>query len=425
MKVRVAYGREGMWVDLPDHYEAAVIEPRFVAGLPDEAAAIRAALRAPIDSPPLRELVGPEDTVAIVFTDITRPMPNDRALPPLLAELEEAGVPAGQIVLINALGTHRVQTDAELRVMLGDAIVDRYRVVQHNAWDQENLVGVGVNTHTGREARVNRAYMECSVRILTGFIEPHLFAGYSGGYKLVLPGVADIETILDHHSAPMIAHPKVTYAITDGNPFWEEIQKVGSATAPTFNFNVTVNSKREITGVFAGGVVASQQAGIEFVRQNAMQPVPQQYDIVLTSNSGYPLDQNLYQAIKGISTAAQITRPGGHIIIATECSDGIPAHGEYGKLLGSSSSPQELLDRIMTPGFRCHDQWTVQADAQAMVKFHIHVFSQCLTDEELRSALVEPCRCIEDTIEQLRVENPNASLAVLPEGPMTLPYVAD
>ncbi|MCL7455191.1 MAG: nickel-dependent lactate racemase, partial [Anaerolineae bacterium] len=313
MKLKLAYGREGLWVDLPGDMPVTVVEPRSVPGLPDEQAALQEALRSPTGTPPLRQMVQPEDTVAVVFSDLTRPMPNDRVLPPLLEELALAGLPEGNITLINALGTHRPQTEAELAHMLGQAIVQRYRIVQHDAWDEGNLVEAGHN-RSGRRVRINRAYMEASFRILTGFIEPHLFAGFSGGPKAVLPGIADIESIMDNHGPAMIAHPRATWAELEGNPIWEEILSVVLGTRPQFLLNVTLNEQRRITGVFAGDLVQAHRAGAAFVRETALQAVPEAFDVVLTSNSGYPLDLNLYQGVKGMSAAARIVRPGGDII---------------------------------------------------------------------------------------------------------------
>ncbi len=422
MKIDLAYGRDGLGIDLPDDAPVTVIEPQFVPGLPDERAALAAALRSPLETAPLRDLIRSNDTVAVVFSDLTRPMPNDRVLPPLLEELAAAGVSDEQIVLVNALGTHRPQTDAELAEMLGSEVVARYRIVQHDAWDDEALVEVGKN-HVGRTVRVNRAYMEASVRILTGFIEPHFFAGFSGGPKAVFPGISDIEAILDNHGGTLLADPQATWAVTKGNPLWEEMLTIAQYTAPTFLLNVTLNRDRQITGVFAGDLVAAHQAGATFARETAMQPVAEPFDIVITSNSGYPLDLNLYQAVKGMSAAAQIVRPGGDIIVAAECWDGIPSHGEYRRLLWEASSPKELLDTILAPGFRCHDQWEAQVQAQIQLKANVHVYASGLSDEELQRALVILCRSVEETVARLRRQNPAATIAVLPEGPQTVPFV--
>jgi nickel-dependent lactate racemase len=400
-----------------------VIEPQYVPGLDDEKAAIEEALTAPIGSPPLQDRVGPDETVAVIFSDLTRPMPNDRVLPPLLETLTAGGVSEEQIVLINALGTHRPQTDEELISMLGAEIVDRFRVVQHDAWDDANLVGIARN-RSGRIVRVHRAYVEASVRILTGFVEPHFFAGFSGGPKAVLPGIADVDAILDNHGAEMLRHPGSTWATTDGNPLWEEIRDVVRATQPTFLLNVALNRDRAITGVFAGAVGPAHRAAVAFVRERAMQPVDQYFDIVITSNSGYPLDLNLYQAVKGMSAAAQIVKPGGDIVIAAECWDGLPDHGEYGRLLREADSIEDLLATILTPGFRCHDQWEAQIQAQIQQRARVHVYADGLSDDQLRDAMVEPCDSVEATVASLRRENPGATIAVLPEGPQTVPYVA-
>jgi nickel-dependent lactate racemase len=424
MKIKLAYGREGLWVGIPDQARASVIEPLFVPGVADETAAIRQALVEPIGSAPLRALITPQDTVAIAFSDITRPMPNDRVLPVLLAEIAAAGVPDSAIVLINGLATHRRQTDEELERMLGAAICRRYRVIQHDAWDNANLVPV-ISNRAGRTVRINRYYMEASVRILTGFIEPHFFAGFSGGPKAVLPALADMESVMDNHNAVMIDDPKAAWANTRGNPIWEEMYAVASATRPTFLLNVTLNKDKAITGVFAGDLAAAHAAGTEFVRRKAMQPVREPFDVVITSNSGYPLDLNLYQAVKGMSAAAQVVREGGDIIIAAECWDGIPTHGQYASLLRDADSLEDLYRRIMTPGFRSPDQWQAQIQARIQKKARMHVYAGGLSDDELREAKVIPCRSIEDTLAEILSKNPSATIGILPEGPQTVPYLAD
>ncbi|MGC9336073.1 MAG: nickel-dependent lactate racemase [Anaerolineae bacterium] len=424
MKLKLAYGRTGLWVDLPEDPPVTVIEPQSVPGLPDEQSAIRDVLRSPTGTPPLRQLLLPDDKVAVVFSDLTRPMPNDRVLPPLLEEVALAGVPDEAVTLINALGTHRAQTGAELARMLGAAIVERYRIVQHDAWDEANLVAAGAN-HLGRTVRINRAYMESSFRILTGFIEPHIFAGFSGGPKAVLPGIADIESILDNHGPQRIADPRATWAELEGNPVWEEMRSVACSTRPDFLLNVTLNQNRQITGVFAGDMTQPHRAGAAFVRESALLPVPEPFDVVLTSNSGYPLDLNLYQGVKGMSAAARIVKPAGDIILVAECWDGIPDHGEYKRLLWEAASPQELLERVMAPGFRCHDQWEAQLQAQIQLKARVHVYAEGLSDDDLRRAMVVPCASVEETLAEIRRENPAATIAVLPDGPQTVPYVGE
>jgi nickel-dependent lactate racemase len=423
MRVQLAYGKQGLNVELPP--DVRLVEPRHIPGLADEAGAIRQALRDPIGSPPLREIVEPGDRVVIVHSDLTRPMPNDRVLPVLIAELEDAGVGQEDITLLNALGTHRRQTPEELIEMLGQEIVARYRCLQHDAWDDTGLVPLG-ETSFGHPVRVNRTYIEADVKVLTGFIEPHFFAGYSGGPKGVLPSIAGFDSVLTNHGAQMVGHPQATWGMTEGNPIWEEMLEVALRTEPTFLLNVTLNRARQITGVFAGDLQKAHAEGREFCRKSAMVPVPHLFDIVITTNSGYPLDLNLYQAVKGMSAAARIVRKGGSIIIAAECWDGIPEHGEYANLLRQADSPEALLARIETPGFACHDQWEAHIQALIQLRADVYVYSDGLSDGQIQEALLEPCHDIEEKLSELLVRYGSAAtVCILPEGPQTVPYVAD
>jgi len=421
VQINLAYGHTGLTVTLPDAID--IIEPPFVPGLPDEAAAIRAALRRPIGSAPLAEKVKPGDTVVIEHSDITRPTPNDRMLPVLLAELEAAGIARPDITLLNALGTHRPQTEAELRRMLGDNIVDNYRCLQHNGYDDENLIPLGT-TSFGNPVRVNRRYLEADVRILTGFIEPHFFAGFSGGPKGVLPALAGAESVQTNHSRAMIGHPKATWGVIEDNPIWQEMREVALRTEPTFLLNVTLNPAHQITGVFAGEMVAAHAAGCAFVKENSMVGVAAPYDIVITTNSGYPLDQNLYQAVKGMSAANQVVRQGGAIIIAAACQDGLPDHGRYAALLAEAGSPQGVLDMIAQPGFSQPDQWQIQIQAMIQQRAEVHIFSEGLSEAQIERALLIPCRDIAGTVAALQQKyGPAARLCVIPTGPQTIAYV--
>jgi nickel-dependent lactate racemase len=247
----------------------------------------------------------------------------------------------------------------------------------------------------------------------------------------VLPGIADIDAILDNHSGAMLADPNATWARTEafpedgrgGNPLWEEMLAVAQRTAPSFLLNVTLNQKREVTGVFAGDMLAAHREGVAFVRKTAMRLVSHPFDVVITSNSGYPLDLNLYQAVKGMSAGAQIVRPGGDIIVAAECWDGIPDHGEYKRMLWEASSVQELWDTVTAPGFRRHDQWEALVQARIQRQANVHVYADGLSDDDIQHALLIPCRSIEDTVARLRGAKPEATIAVLPDGPQTVPYL--
>lgn len=421
MKVDLAYGHNGLTIELPESTD--VVQSNFIPGLDDEAASIRDALRHPIASLPLSALVDPGDTVVIVHSDITRPTPNDRILPLLLTELEEAGIRRPDITLLNALGTHRPQTESELRTMLGEDIVDNYRCLQHNAFNDAILTPLGT-TGNGNTVRINQHFLDADVRILTGFIEPHFFAGFSGGPKGVLPALAGAESVLSNHSRTMIGDENATWGITEGNPIWEEMREVAQMAKPTFLLNVTLNAAKEISGVFAGEMLAAHAAGCNFVRQSAMIAVNEPYDIVVTTNSGYPLDQNLYQTVKGMSAAQRIVRKGGAIIMAGACQDGLPDHGRYAELLAEAGSPQGVLDMLARPGFGEQDQWQIQIQAQIQLYADVYVYSDGLSDGQIRRALLTPCPDIQQTVKQLMNTNGGGTrVCALPEGPQTIPYL--
>ncbi len=420
MRIKLAYGKAGLDIDLPDEWDVTMVEPRFVPALADPAVAVAAALRAPIASPALRDRVRPADKVGIIFSDITRPTPHHLILPAMLAEL--AHVPRENITLFNALGTHRPNTESELRGMIG-GLLDQYRLVQNDAFDPHTQICMGV-TSRGHEVWINREVAACDVKVLTGFIEPHFFAGFSGGGKALMPGMAGQRTVLGNHDAGMIANPNATWGVTEGNPIWEEVTEVAEMVGGAFLCNVTLNRDKAVTGVFAGDLRRAHAAGCVFARETAMAAADEPFDIVVTTNSGYPLDLNLYQAVKGMSAAAQVVKPNGAIICAADCWDGIPNYGLYGQLLAEAPGPRELLDTITAPGFLKQDQWQAQIQAQLQLKADIYVYTDNLTDAQLRGALLEPCRDIVALVASLREKlGSSARICVLPEGPQTIPYL--
>jgi len=422
MRIKLAYGKTGLPIELDDALDVTVVEPTFVPALPDPMAAVRAALREPIGSPPLRDLLRPAMRVGVVFSDITRPAPNPLLLSAVLDVLDS--VPGLEIVLFNALGTHRPNTEAELRAMVGDSTFERRRIVQNDTFDPATQVRVGV-TSKGHETWLNAEMMRCDLKVLTGFIEPHLFAGFSGGGKAIMPGMAGQRTVLGNHDAGMVGHPQAIWGVTRGNPIFEEVREVAGQAGRLFLLNVTLNRDKAVTGVFAGDLDQAHAAGCAFVKRSAMVAVPLLFDIVITTNSGFPLDLNLYQSVKGMRAADPIVRPGGAIIIATSCWDGLPEHGLYGRILRESSSPQELLAKICAPGFLEQDQWQAHVQALVQQKAAVYVRSDGLTDDQVRGALLLPCRRVEETIDELLATyGRGASICVMPEGPQTIPYLA-
>ncbi len=398
-----------------------IIEPAHHSGLPDEKAAVIAALHNPIGSRPLRELINPTDRVCIAFTDLTRATPNERIIPWLLEHLSH--LPRTNITLLNQLGTHRPNTRAELETMLTPQVVADYRVLNHESENPEELVQFGT-TRDGTPALINRHLAHAEVRIITGFIEPHFFAGFSGGPKGIMPGCAGLKTVLSNHGVKNIGDPRAAFGVTDGNPLWEEIRDIALRVGPSFLLNVTLNDIRQITGVFAGDLLAAHKVGYEFVRQSAMQRVKSPFEIVVTTNSGYPLDLNLYQGVKGMSAAARIVQERGLIILACECREGVPSGSPMDQFLRSATSPEEILTLLTTPGFVRPEQW--QAQIQALIQRRAEVLiHSSLPGAAIRACHLKPCEDIGAAVkERLEILGTQARVAVLPQGPLTIPYLA-
>lgn len=419
MKLQLAYGRDGLALELPDG-RSTVVEPVHQPGLADERHAVVQALRHPIAAPALRDSVRPTDRVCVVFTDSTRATPNERLIPWLLEELGH--VPPSQFILLNSTGTHRPNSPEELARMLGPEVLARYRVVNHDARDTPAMIPAGT-MRDGTPAWLNRHLVEADVRIITGFIEPHFFAGFSGGPKGIIPGCAGLASVMANHRPANIASPRATFGVTNGNPLWEELRDVALRLQPAFLLNVALNPRHQITGVFAGDLLAAHQAGIGFVRASAMRRVDAPFDIVVTTNSGHPLDLNLYQGVKGLSAAARIVKPGGAILLACECSEGVPAGSPFEQLLRSATTPNDLLARLATSPEVLPEQWQVQIQVQIQQHARVWLHSR-LPDDTVRACHLNPCHDATAWVrERLQEAGPGSRVAVLPYGPLTIPYV--
>lgn len=420
MNVPLAYGQGYLEVEFPDH-RTTVITPSHRPGLPDEHRAVLEALQQPIGSPPLLSRLQPSDNICILFTDITRATPNDRLIPWLLEHL--SGHPRERITLLNQTGTHRPNTRAELERMLTPEVVRNYRVLNHECEKDEDLLPLGT-LHDGSPALLNRHALEADLRIVTGFIEPHFFAGFSGGPKGLMPGVAGLRSVMANHGYRHIGDPRATFGITDGNPLWEELRDVALRAGPSFLLNVTLNEQRAITGVFAGDLLQAHRAGIERVRAAAMQKVKAPFEVVVTTNSGYPLDLNLYQGVKGMSAGARVLAQNGTLILACECREGVPAQSPLDRLLQQGASPEHLLTLLATPGFVQPEQWQAQIQALIQRRGTVLVHST-LPDDVVRSCHLTPCHDIAQAVrEALDRHGPQSQVAVLPQGPLTIPYLA-
>ncbi|HTZ92389.1 MAG TPA: nickel-dependent lactate racemase [Streptosporangiaceae bacterium] len=419
VRVRLSYGETGLEIDVPD--DAVVIDPQDAPGVEDAAAALTEALRAPVSGPPLAQRVRPGQTVAISVCDGTRAQPGKLMVSAVLAELDGIS-DFDDIVVLVATGTHRANTDAELRAMLGDRVVDSVRVVNHDARDSSGLTWMG---RFGADVPVwlNTQWAEADVKITTGFVEPHFFAGFSGGPKMVAPGLAGLDTVLVLHDAARIAHPAATWGITEGNPVHDDVRAIAAGTGVTFAFDVVLNKAKQIVAAFAGDLLPMHAAATDLAGRLAMRKLSSLYDIVVTTASGFPLDQNLYQSVKGMSAANRIVRDSGLIICAAECRDGFPDHGSYRDVLRSAASPQALLDEISGRAVTTPDQWQVQIQAQIQARSRVVMHTSYLTDADLAEVHLRQTADISQAVAEEVSRIGSARICVLPEGPQTIPYL--
>ncbi len=412
MRMTLAYGRRGLSVEVPD--DAVVVRGRQLPALADEKGAVRQAVSRPLAVAPLRALARRGQRVVVVFPDQTRPMPSRIVLPPLLAELEAAGVEASAVTLICSTGSHRAPTAVELEELLGPALLECYEVVSHDGADAAHVV---VGEVDGVPVGLDRRYVEADLRIVTGFVEPHVFAGFSGGPKAVCPGVASLETILVAHSPERIASSDATWLKTVGNPVHDFVRAACSLCPPSFSLDVTINSARKLTAVFAGDVWKAHAAARAFVERTVVQQLPERCDLVISTNGGYPLDRNLYQSVKGLAAAERVVRPGGTLTMAAECVDGLPPEGDFARILREAATVDALTDSRARPRL---DFWSAQVLGRVVSGADVGLYSEGLSDEELAIAHVRRVDDISLEIAERLRERPRARVCVLPEGPLTV-----
>ena len=419
--VELPYGDGRLTARLPAG-RTDVIQPLELDPARDPAAEIVRALRDPVSGPPLRSVVRRGGTVAISVCDGTRPQPRRDVIPTLLSELEDS-VRLDDVTILVATGTHRGNTNDELLEMLGEDVMAAVDVVNHDARDQQQLGWVGT---LGDDVPVwlNKRWLDADIRITTGFVEPHFFAGFSGGPKMVAPGLAGLETTLTLHDARRIASGNARWGITRGNPVHDDIRAIAAATGVDFALDVTLDGSKRIVRAYGGELDEMHRRACEDVRRSAMRGIEAPYDVVVTTNGGAPLDQNLYQCVKGISAAAQIAREGATIVCAAECRDGFPDHGDYRRQLAAASGPAELLDEITGRRETIPDQWQVQIQAMIQLRHRVVVQTSYLSDAEIAEAHLEQTHDIEAVVEgALAKAGPRSRVCVLPQGPQTIPFL--
>jgi len=425
MEVWLRYGREGLRAEIPDRNLVGVLRLNRVPALTDPGRAVREALRTPIGTPPLPELAAGRRDACIVVSDLTRPVPNAVLLPALLQALDEGGLPAERVTLLVATGLHRPNTDGELREMVGaEVLAAGARLVNHVARDASQQVALGT-TARGVPVAVDRAYVEADLRILTGLIEPHLMAGYSGGRKAVCPGISSLETIRVWHGPRFLEPEESRGGNLQGNVVHEEALAVARLAGADFIANVTMDDHRETTGVFVGDLERAHLAGVAFAERQCQVGVPEPVDVVVTTNAGYPLDLTFYQGPKGMQAALPILKPGGTVIIAQACEEGLGSE-EFAQLILGTDDLEAYVAATYDPEVFTIDQWQLHM----MLKVVRHAgevlnLSTGLDAETLERCFVTPIASVEAGVERaLRRHGPDATIAVLPDGPYVLPCVA-
>jgi len=416
--IRLDYGRTGLTVALPEDIQVSLLEPSKGAPLPDPCGAVAQALAHPIAAAPLADLARGRRDATVVISDKTRPVPNGTVLPSILHTLERAGIAPERIEILVATGLHRANTTDELVEMTSAEIVTRYRVRNHVARD------AGAHVHLGRTLRgtdvwIDRGFVNADLKIVTGLIEPHLMAGYSGGRKGVCPGLAGVETMRSAHGVRML-EDNVGPGIIDGNPFHEDLLEIARRVRVDFLVDVSIDRARRLTGVFAGDLEQAHAAGVRAVEREVRVDIAAPADIVITCAGGYPLDDTFYQSIKGLTAALNIVRRGGVIILAAALTEGIGSP-EFQQLLRDTRGNDEFMQRVSSPGFFRIDQWMVQHLCQVRRKAEVFVVTHSLPSDVVQGLLVEPAGSVADALRRaLPAYGAHPHVAVLPQGPYVL-----
>ncbi|MGH7897599.1 MAG: nickel-dependent lactate racemase [Candidatus Binatia bacterium] len=421
MRRRFDYGRSGIDVEVPEGTTCEVAESSRATPLADPAAVIGRALATPIGAAPLAEISRGKRSAVIVISDKTRPVPNGLVLPPILATLEAAGVARDSIEILVGTGLHRPNTAAELAEMTSAEIAARYRIRNHVARDPSTHRSLG-QTARGTEISLDSGYLDAELRIVTGLIEPHLMAGFSGGRKGVAPALAAVEMMRTLHG-PAMLEDHLGPGIVEDNPFHRELVEIARRAGVDFLVNVAIDRERRLTGVFAGDLERAHEVGVAAVERHVRVDVAAAAEIVVTSAGGYPLDATFYQSIKGLIGALNVVRRGGSVILAAEVSEGIGG-AEFVRLLGELRDNDGFMTKITRPGFFAIDQWMAQHLCQVLRKADVTVVSGGLDLSELPELPIARAPSVEDALRRaLARHGRQARVLLLPEGPYVLATV--
>jgi nickel-dependent lactate racemase len=411
-----------MEVDLPAERIVRKLAYKDAAPLANPRAELQRVLAEPRGSLPLAELARGRRDACVVICDVTRPVPNELILSEILATLERSGLPRDRITILIATGLHRPNEGAELVEMVGAEIADRYRIVNHHGQRLDEHTYLGLSPR-GVPIWIDSRYVAADLKITTGLIEPHLMAGYSGGRKLICPGIAALETVKVWHGPDFLEDPRADCGILEGNPVHEENTWIGRHTGCDFIVNVVIDAERRPLQFVAGDMVAAFEQGVEFVRDVVRDTVQQAVDIVVTSCAGYPLDTTFYQAVKGLTGALPIVKQGGTIIMAASLSEGIGSP-QFQQLFDENASLEQFVERILGKEYFVMDQWQLEELAKVRRKAKVKIISDGLPPEAINRLFVEAASSVEQAVaDSLAEYGPQAQIAVIPKGPYVLAQV--
>lgn len=423
MRVRLEYGRTGLPVDLPDAHVVRCLAYKSAPPLSDPQSVVRRLLENPTGARPLAELARGRRDACIVICDITRPVPNEIILRPMLETLEAAGIPRERILILVATGLHRASEPHELIEMVGSQIAAEYRIEDHHGQER------GEHTYLGESPRgvpiwIDSRYVDADLKITTGLIEPHLMAGFSGGRKLICPGIAGLDTVKVWHGPDFLEHPRADCGILDGNPVHEENTWIARKTGCDFIVNVVIDSERRPLKFVAGDMEGAFLEGVEFVRDVVVDTVSDPVEIVVTSCAGYPLDTTFYQAVKGLTGALPIVKQGGTIILAASLTEGIGSP-QFQQLFRENASLEAFVERILGKDYFVMDQWQLEELAKVCRKAKVKIVSDGLPAETLDRLFVQSAPSVEQAVaDSLAEYGKDARIAVIPKGPYVLAQVA-
>jgi nickel-dependent lactate racemase len=422
MDLELLYGRGHLTVRLPDDLDVTVIRKPPMPVLPSAEEGVRAALATPVEARPLREEARGKASACVLICDITRPVPNGLLLGPIVRELLEAGVPRERITVLVATGLHRPNLGAELEELVGDPWVLRtVRVENHDARDDAAHLDLG-HTPAGTPVKIDRRFAEAEIKLVTGLVEPHFMAGYSGGRKVIAPGVAHRDTITTFHSSRFMAHPRADNCVLEGNPLHQEQLAIAAMLGRVLAVNTVLDEARRLSFVNFGEVVASHAEAVAFVRRFAIVPVPRRFSTVVTSAAGYPLDKTYYQTVKGMVAPKEILAPGASLIIASECSEGMGS-GEYvaAQRRLVALGQEGFLAEIAEKRFADVDEWQTQMQVKPMRLATVQLFTRGLGPDDQALTGVELIASVEEAVAASVRRSGDRAVAVIPEGPYVLP----